>query len=400
MELKSDSDLHKSESPGEHEPLNGGIFEGSTEDISENPEKSDSNDIDLKDQGGGTLKEDAIEVVKDVAESSTPIAGPILDTADISVIQGETQDLAESAPEDELAKFDTPAITDDVTQELLEEESQSLQELNQGEIVDESEAKPITMELPQESVGDIIQSIDQPSEDDNLPDLDTPPEIPEAPQDISEEFPSEVETSPDHQADISGDEITESPESTDLVGDPEGDEIGYHEQESPNTCVQASVEGIVHKQRPETVESVSEESLASDAYNDGAYHPDYGTYPSYIKTSLENQGVPAQEWRDASVNDVESELGMGHDIIAAVDAGILWDDIRYMGSGHAVRITGLEKDGTAVVQFIRLRDSGNIDIDGSGRVPIARFKRAWRERGNFMVSTRYSASEMKARISS
>lgn len=203
-------------------------------------------------------------------------------------------------------------------------------------------------------------------------------------QDIAPAFP-ETKSPPPEQKEVDSLETIRDSSEYRIIGTPEKDGNGYHEQqEGQPTCVQASVESLVNKYHQSDIESVTEEGLKQEAITDGAFDASRGgTERYYIKESLEKHGIAAREWHSASLEDIETELNQRHDIIGTFDAGILWNDIAYLGQGHAARITGLRKrDDMCTGVF--LRDSGNPDIDGSGEVDIDTFKSAW---GGFMVTT-------------
>jgi hypothetical protein len=75
-------------------------------------------------------------------------------------------------------------------------------------------------------------------------------------------------------------------------------------------------------------------------------------------------------------------------VIVVVDAGILWQDERYRRAGHAVWVTGLERNIDGKVVAVYVNDSGNIRIDGGGRIPVDLFVYAWAAQNGLMVTTR------------
>jgi hypothetical protein len=198
--------------------------------------------------------------------------------------------------------------------------------------------------------------------------------------------------SDDSTQEINIQEIDES----DFIGTPIQDAVGYHEQDG-QTCAQVSCEGIIHKHHPELRDTLSEVSLAQETIQDGFDNPkEYGTPRNYIKDILETHDVPAKRWNSANLEDIRSELQKGHDIIVAVDAGVLWDDQSYLDEGHAIRVTGIREDDPNNPSLIYVRDSGNPKIDGMGEIPVDTFQSSWRKMNNFMVTTILSAAQSQA----
>lgn len=156
----------------------------------------------------------------------------------------------------------------------------------------------------------------------------------------------------------------------------------YKEQKGHDTCAIVAQEMIIHKR---TGSDPGEEVLKKEAAERGWYH--YGTPPEHVGKLLELYGIPVERQHGATIEELVEKLDQGKDVIVGVDAGIFWKDFRSRGSGHAVWVTGVERDNGRIVA-VYVNDSGNKTIDGGGKIPIERFQRAWQVRGNYMIFTR------------
>lgn len=174
---------------------------------------------------------------------------------------------------------------------------------------------------------------------------------------------------------------------TQRIGNPEQDAQFWHEQRHDDTCAIAAQRGVLEKH---TGQDYGEEALRQEAHENGWYAPGYGTSSTDVGNLLDMHGVPVKPWEDADMDSLRSELEQGHDVIAEVDAGYLWNDPAAIGEGHAVWVTGLEFDQGEEVAGVFLNDTGNPEIGGGGRVSGEAFRASWMERGNRMVSTQDS----------
>lgn len=222
--------------------------------------------------------------------------------------------------------------------------------------------------------------------------------------DVDEEDKLDVESMPHVSSTETLDEINSHNNSFTpvegvlIIGTPIEDSEGYHPQlDGEPTCAQMACEGIIHKHHPHLRDFVSKDSLKQEAINDGAYSErlgEAGTKDFYIKRMLEKYDIPVKQWENANFEDIKHELELGHDIVVGVDAGILWNDINYYKQGHAIRITGIDKDYFGVSNYVYVRDSGNPEIDGMGKISKKRILDAWYPMKNFMISTSNSAKDL------
>ncbi len=177
---------------------------------------------------------------------------------------------------------------------------------------------------------------------------------------------------------------------TQIIGNPERDAQFCHEQQHDDTCAIAAQEGIIKKH---TGQDPGEEALRQFASENGWYKPGDGTKGADVAKLLDSHEIPTTGPRSADMDELRGELEQGHDVIAVVDAGLLWQDAGAIGEGHAVWVTGLETSQDGQVAGVFLNDSGNPDIDGGGKVPAGVFEAAWTPTGNSMVSTQDAVSE-------
>lgn len=177
-----------------------------------------------------------------------------------------------------------------------------------------------------------------------------------------------------------------------VIGNPEHDAKFCHEQERCDTCAIASQRGIIEKH---SGHDPGEKALSQEAEKRGWYvseGDDAGTPIACVGNLLDSHDVPTTRWNSASMDTLRDELENGHDVIAGVDAGFLWQNADHIGEGHAVWVTGLETDETGKANGVFLNDTGNPEIGGGGRVSTETFEQAWTRMGNPMVSTQESAS--------
>jgi hypothetical protein len=172
------------------------------------------------------------------------------------------------------------------------------------------------------------------------------------------------------------------------IGTPEQDVQHYHPQEGDDTCAIAAQRGIIEKH---TGRDPGEEALRQQASENEWYTEGKGTATTDMGKQLEANDVPVGFEGEADMSRLESELAQGHDVIAAVDSGSLWNDPDYDGEGHAVWVTGLEKDDVGKVTSVFVNDSGNPELAGGGKVKAEDFQRAWAGSKNYMLSTRDKA---------
>ncbi len=106
-----------------------------------------------------------------------------------------------------------------------------------------------------------------------------------------------------------------------------------------------------------------------DPYNRGS------TYPYQREHILEAHGVPSHR-EPQTMENIEQAVAEGRGVITSHDAGILWNDSRYNGVGHAVNVTGLEYGSDGRLRNVIINDTGN--GHSADRIPADRFERSLR----------------------
>jgi hypothetical protein len=73
-------------------------------------------------------------------------------------------------------------------------------------------------------------------------------------------------------------------------------------------------------------------------------------------------GVPAAAEQDQPIDRLADAVQRGHGVIAAVNSGVLWSDVRFLGDGqanHGVTITGVARDPyDGALEGFYINDSG------------------------------------------
>lgn len=80
-----------------------------------------------------------------------------------------------------------------------------------------------------------------------------------------------------------------------------------------------------------------------------ARHPEESgwTLPADQAAILRDYGVPAHEEDGQPIERLAAAVQLGHGVIAAVNAGVLWGDMNFLGHGqanHVVTVTGIARD--------------------------------------------------------
>lgn len=110
--------------------------------------------------------------------------------------------------------------------------------------------------------------------------------------------------------------------------------------------------------------NLDDKTLADDAVAHGDTpertprdHSFGGTNPADRRALLERHGVPSSEVL-ASPADLVQAVAEERGVITSHDAGLLWDDPRYNGSGHAVVMTGVTFDEDGQPKSVTFNDTG------------------------------------------
>jgi hypothetical protein len=170
-----------------------------------------------------------------------------------------------------------------------------------------------------------------------------------------------------------------------IIGNPERDAHWRREQEQNDTCAIAVQRGILQKH---TGKDPGEDALREQAEQEQWYLPGQGTPLLHLGSLLDANHVP-NERSYGDTDKLRSELELGHDVIAVVDANYL-NQIDKRGPGHAVWVTGLEYDQSGKLSGVFLNDPDPRSSAGR-RVPAEVFTAAWAQGGNHMVATRDTA---------
>ncbi|MBO5272614.1 MAG: C39 family peptidase [Muribaculaceae bacterium] len=161
------------------------------------------------------------------------------------------------------------------------------------------------------------------------------------------------------------------------------------QQQYDDTCAIKSQEIIMNAMGF----NVTEDSLRSEAYNNGWYSPGMGTPIEDVGKLMEAHGIQVNSQEGASLYNLVSELAKGHPVIVGVDSGELWnpnvderfEDMIYGNNGvdHALIVNGINFNDDFTGGEVSLIDPGTGDF-GIG-YDLIQFKDAWDDSGNFMV---------------
>ena len=100
-----------------------------------------------------------------------------------------------------------------------------------------------------------------------------------------------------------------------------------------------------------------------------------GTSPAGRQAILKSEGVDSVR-QPQNMENIQQAVAEKKGVITSHDAGVLWGDPTYAGSGHAVTVTGVEYDSTGKPSVVFINDTGT----GSGAqgVPAAQFESSLR----------------------
>ncbi len=172
-----------------------------------------------------------------------------------------------------------------------------------------------------------------------------------------------------------------------VVGDNPEDIVSPDVQQTYNdTCAIKSQQLILN----DFGVNVSEEQLIQQAEQLDIYAPGSGTSPADVGKLLEMNGVSCTQHANASIYDLTSALAQGQKVIIGVDSGELWSNDKFTDlfkgeqADHALIVAGIDTTDPENVQVI-LTDPGT--GEEGARYPMDQFVDAWRDSGNFMVTT-------------
>jgi len=98
-----------------------------------------------------------------------------------------------------------------------------------------------------------------------------------------------------------------------------------------------------------------------------------GTLPEERVAILERWGVGA-ELAHQDLETIAHATSDGNGVITAHDAGVLWDDSNYNGSGHAVTVIGMDYDENGQPKTVIVADTGTGNCHAE--IPADRFARS------------------------
>jgi uncharacterized Zn-binding protein involved in type VI secretion len=150
------------------------------------------------------------------------------------------------------------------------------------------------------------------------------------------------------------------PVTVKVIGDPaRGRELHPGKQSYENCAVQSSQQ-IIHEATGDNYTEAEMETVAAGS----GYTRDGGTPIGGEPVILGNGGVPAH-MEPGTTENVDKALENNQAVISGHDAGKLWDDPDYAGSGHAVHTTGAVQDADGNTLAYTINDTGT---DQAGRV--------------------------------
>jgi hypothetical protein len=181
---------------------------------------------------------------------------------------------------------------------------------------------------------------------------------------------------------------------TETVGDPGGMAKVVHRQ-TGGTCAVVSQQeilqayGLLPSKDPSKIEAELKQEAIEKGYfqvdtSDPKKPEDLGTPTQYIGNLAMERGVIMTKHAKAPLKEFDAAVERGKPIIVGVDPGILWNDKRYLKSGHAIVVTGAEvAKARGKILGYYVNDSGD-EPPGKGRfVPASQFHKAWEADGSW-----------------
>ncbi len=179
-------------------------------------------------------------------------------------------------------------------------------------------------------------------------------------------------------------------DSLTIAGDPLLESEHWHYQEGEMSCAIVAQRGVLEAI---TGQDIPESDLVELAKSNGWFDPDAGTQPAAMGNILEAYGIPVERSYDSSIVDIHSALQRGDYVLVGLDANEIWNPVvssegtplEQADMGHAVWITSLDLRSDGGIDVV-MNDSGLPD----GKAVTVRgedFLNAWKDYGNYMVST-------------
>jgi uncharacterized Zn-binding protein involved in type VI secretion len=147
-----------------------------------------------------------------------------------------------------------------------------------------------------------------------------------------------------------------SPVTLRVIGDPAGGAQLYPGQQSYQNCAVQSAQQIIHQATGNNYDESTMENVANNPASSG-YTRTGGTPAGGEEQILENGGVPAH-MEPGNTANVDRALANNQGVISGHDAGRLWNDPSYNGSGHDVNTTGAVQDDSGQTLAYTINDTG------------------------------------------
>lgn len=126
------------------------------------------------------------------------------------------------------------------------------------------------------------------------------------------------------------------------------------------------------------------EALASgDAGTEATRFASGGTGPDGRENILDSHGVPSHQVSQG-LGNITQNVAEGRGVITSHDAGVLWNDPRYAGGGHAIVPTGMEYDANGKLTNVIVNDTGQGQC--AQRIPADQFEKSLRPGRNVNVT--------------
>ncbi len=172
-----------------------------------------------------------------------------------------------------------------------------------------------------------------------------------------------------------------------VAGEPKKRALLVHGQEGNSCAIVAQQQLLLaYGVLPGGDQVQLEDMLESSAAAAGYYGYKTGTPNKFMGNLLMEYGLIIVKHVDASDEELAAAAKTGKMLLVSVDPGLLWNDPKYLGSGHAILVTGVEfmkKSGTVLGYYIN--DSGYYGGVGGRFVPAEQFYKAWHGRGSRFI---------------
>lgn len=144
------------------------------------------------------------------------------------------------------------------------------------------------------------------------------------------------------------------------LGSPVTAAVVFPGQQNYGNCGIQSAQQLVHQS---TGDNVVEDAMLDRAIQQGWAEQGVedadtgGTSPQGRQQILADRGV-ASNLQEQTIANIEQAVAEGKGVITSHDAGVLWNDPRYAGSGHAIVTTGMKYDKDGKLESVFVNDTG------------------------------------------